>query len=85
MRRREEARNSLEGYLYRVRDLLEEEGETPFRKCSKEAERDTMKEKLEETLSWLHEHGDDADTRDYISRRTALESVATSNPVVPLF
>ena len=38
-RRHEEARNTLEGYLYRVRDLLSEDGETPFRKCSKEEER----------------------------------------------
>lgn len=70
---KEEARNTLEGYLYRVRDLLEEEGDTPFRKCSKEPERTAMQETLEETFSWLHDHGDDASTHDYISRRTSIE------------
>lgn len=72
-RRREEARNSLEGYLYRMRDLLEEEGETPFRKCSKEDERKAMKDKLEQAFSWLHDHGDDASTDEYIQQRAALE------------
>lgn len=73
LRRKEEARNALEAYLYRVRDLLEEEGETPFRKCSQEEERQTLGQKLEETFNWLHDHGDEADTNDYVKRRTALE------------
>jgi hypoxia up-regulated 1 len=72
-RRKEEARNALEAYLYRVRDLLEEEGDTPFRKCSREEERQTLNQKLEETVAWLHDDGDDASTSDYIQRRTALE------------
>lgn len=74
-RRKEEARNSLEGYLYRVRDLLEDGPETPFMKCSQKTERTAMGEKLEETFRWLHDHGDDADTVDYILKRTALEYV----------
>ncbi len=69
----EEARNGLEGYLYRVRDLLSEDGDTPFVKCSKEPERAEMKRKLDETFTWLHEHGDDAKTQDYVKRRSALE------------
>ena len=72
-RRKEEARNTLEGYLYRVRDLLDEDGETPFRKCSKDNEREAMATKLEETFSWLSDHGDDAKTNEYIERRSALE------------
>ena len=70
---KEEARNTLEGYLYRVRDLLEEEGETPFRKCSKEEERKAMSEKLEETFAWLHDEGEEAETKAYVDRRAALE------------
>ena len=70
-RRKEEARNALEGYLYRVRDLLDEEGETPFRKCSKEEERQAMGEKLQEALAWLHDHGDEAETNAYIEQRAA--------------
>lgn len=75
VRRKEEARNALEAYLYRVRDLLEDEGDTPFRKCSKEEERRSMSEKLEETFSWLHDEGDDADTTAYVQHRSALEYV----------
>ncbi|THH27975.1 hypothetical protein EUX98_g6205 [Antrodiella citrinella] len=79
-RRREEARNSLEGYLYRVRDLLEDEPTTPFMKCSQEQERTAMREKMQETFEWLHEDGDDASTADYIAHRAALESF--EKPVV---
>ncbi|KAH9943772.1 Hsp70 protein-domain-containing protein [Amylocystis lapponica] len=79
-RHREEARNALEGYLYRVRDLLEETGDTPFVKCSQDGERRRMAEKLQETLAWLHDYGDDADTRDYVEKRSAVE--ALERPVV---
>jgi hypoxia up-regulated 1 len=58
--------------LYRVRDLLQEEGETPFRKCSKEEERRAMGDKLEAALAWLHDH-DDATTNEYIEQRSSLE------------
>ncbi len=74
--RRGEARNSLEGYLYRVRDLLEDENsETPFKKCSQEQERQIIQSKLEEGFNWLHEHGDDADTKQYIDQRASIEYV----------
>ncbi|KAH8079815.1 heat shock protein 70 family [Cristinia sonorae] len=79
-RRKEEARNSLEGYLYRVRDLLEEDSTTPFMKCSQEQERNSMREKLDETFSWLYDQGDDAQTADYIQKRSAIESI--ERPVI---
>ncbi|TCD68568.1 lumenal Hsp70 protein [Steccherinum ochraceum] len=79
-RRKEEAHNSLEGYLYRMRDLLDDESLTPFRKCSQEQEREAMRVKLEETFHWLHEEGEDADTPVLISKRTALESL--ERPVI---
>ncbi|EMD35137.1 hypothetical protein CERSUDRAFT_116612 [Gelatoporia subvermispora B] len=72
-RRREEARNTLEGYLYRVRDLLDDTSETPFMKCSQEQERKAIQERLQETFSWLYEHGDDADTAQYLDKRSSLE------------
>ncbi|KAI0742863.1 actin-like ATPase domain-containing protein [Daedaleopsis nitida] len=75
-RKREEARNTLEGYLYRLRDLLEDESnEAPFVKCSQPSERKSLSGKVDETLGWLQEHGDDADTIQYIDKRTALESL----------
>ena len=73
VRRKEEARNALEAYLYRLRDLLEEEGDTPFRKCSRQEERQTLNEKLEEAFGWLHGDGDDAKASEYVARREALE------------
>ena len=73
-RRHEEARNTLEAYLYRLRDLLSEESESaPFVKCSQPSERKKLSEKVDETLAWLNDHGDDADTIQYIDKRTALE------------
>ncbi|TDL26892.1 actin-like ATPase domain-containing protein [Rickenella mellea] len=72
-RRREDARNILEGYLYRVRDLLEEDEQSPFMKCSKEEERSAIREKMESTLLWLHDQADEADTVTFWDKRNALE------------
>ncbi|KAI0633042.1 actin-like ATPase domain-containing protein [Trametes polyzona] len=80
-RKREEARNTLESYLYRLRDLLSDESsDSPFVKCSQAAERKALAEKTDETLTWLADHGDDADTMQYIDKRTALESL--ERPIV---
>lgn len=50
-RKREEARNTLEGYLYKLRDLLSDESsESPFVKCSQSAERKALAEKTDSTL-----------------------------------
>ncbi|KAJ8461803.1 hypothetical protein ONZ45_g18168 [Pleurotus djamor] len=74
--RREEARNTFEAYLYRVRDLLEDENDaSPFRKCSQPSERATIGDKLEEAFSWLHEEGDNADTPHFLDKRSALETL----------
>ena len=73
-RKREEARNTLESYIYKLRDLLEDESsEAPFVKCSQNQERKAIAEKVDETLVWLQDHGEDADTIEYIDKRTALE------------
>ena len=73
-RKREESRNTLEGYLYRLRDLLaDESNDAPFVKCSQPSERKSLAEKVDETLAWLQDHGEDADTIQYIDKRTALE------------
>ena len=56
-----------------MRDLLAEDGGTPFRKCSQESERATLGAKLDETFAWLAEHGDDAGTGELRERRAALE------------
>jgi hypoxia up-regulated 1 len=72
--RKEDARNTLEGYLYRVRDLLDESNlEHPFMKCSKESERKEIAEKLEQTIAWLHEKGDIAETSQFYDKRNIIE------------
>ncbi|PCH43121.1 actin-like ATPase domain-containing protein [Wolfiporia cocos MD-104 SS10] len=74
--RREEAHNTLEGYMYKLRDLLDElRPDTPFVKCSQEPERKRIAEKLKETFTWLSEHGEDADTKALVDKRTALEAL----------
>ena len=77
-RRREEARNNLEAYLYRIRDLLEDEETNPFKRCSKKEERDAIQEKLEETLLWMHEYADDAQTIDFWDKKNLVEYVTVS-------
>ena len=58
-RAREEARNSLEGYLYRVRDLLEDDSTgSSSVGYSQEKERKAMEKKLEESFNWLSEYDD---------------------------
>ncbi|KAF7373516.1 Actin-like ATPase domain-containing protein [Mycena sanguinolenta] len=74
--RKEEARNSLEGYLYRMRDLLDEENrDTPFKQCSQEEERKAIAAKLDESFEWLHDKGDVAETSQFLDKRNALETL----------
>lgn len=74
---REEAQNTLEAYLYKLRDLLEDGPDSPFMKCSKPVERQAIEQKLAETISWLHEEGDTAETAELRVKRGALECVYT--------
>lgn len=77
---REEAHNSLEGYLYKLRDLLNDGPETPFIKCSQLSERQTLSDKLSEIAAWLHEEGDTADRLQLWEKRSALETL--EKPIV---
>ncbi|KAH9920858.1 actin-like ATPase domain-containing protein [Epithele typhae] len=80
-RKHEEARNTLEGYIYKLRDLLSDESPSaPFMKCSQSEERKKIAQKVDETLVWLNEHGDDANTAQYIEQRSALETL--ERPIV---
>lgn len=72
--RREEARNTFESYLYRLRDLLNEDNkDTPFKKCSQASERKEIAERLEESFAWLADRGDLAETSQFLDKRIALE------------
>ncbi|KAF8622291.1 hypothetical protein AX15_007154 [Amanita polypyramis BW_CC] len=79
--RREEARNSFEAYLYRLRDLVDPDNiDTPFKKCSQELERKAISDKLDELFSWLFDKGDLAETSQFFNKRIALE--ALERPVI---
>ncbi|KAJ7353363.1 Hsp70 protein-domain-containing protein [Mycena albidolilacea] len=72
--RKEEARNTFESYLYRMRDLLDEENrDTPFKQCSQVEERKAIAAKLDESFEWLHDKGDVAETSQFLDKRNALE------------
>lgn len=72
--RKDEARNTLESYLYRMRDLLDDENrDTPFKKCSQESERQAIAEKLEDSFAWLHDRADVAETSQFLDKRISLE------------
>jgi hypoxia up-regulated 1 len=76
--RREEARNTFESYLYRLRDLLSEDNKsTPSKKCSQPCERNAITEKLDESFAWLSDRGDLAETSQFLDKRIALEYVAS--------
>jgi hypothetical protein len=82
-RANEDARNTLESYLYRVRDLLDNDNtDTPFRKCSKATERNAISARLSETMAWMHDNGDGADTKTLLSKRNDLE-YAPDTPSLP--
>ena len=54
-------------------------------KCSQERERESISEKVSEVYSWLHEDGEDAETDQYLSRRSSLESVPQPLQIYALF
>ncbi|GKT76280.1 heat shock protein 70-like protein [Colletotrichum tofieldiae] len=64
-RLREEALNQLEGFTYKVRDLLESEA---FIAVSTPEERATLEKKNSEASDWLYEEGADA-SRDELKKR----------------
>ncbi|CAD6887112.1 unnamed protein product [Tilletia controversa] len=70
---REEARNQLESYLYRVRDLLDDD--KSFEAASKPAEREAIQTKLSELQSWVSGDGDGADTAHLRLKRASLETL----------
>ncbi|KAK0522505.1 lumenal Hsp70 protein [Tilletia horrida] len=70
---REEARNQLESYLYRVRDLLDDD--KTFEMASKATERDAISTKLSELQSWVSGDGDGADTAQLRLKRASLETL----------
>lgn len=76
--RREESLNLLEGYLYRLRDLLEGDATSPFHEFVQPEEHARLARGLQDTLTWLHEEGQTADASTLKHMRDKLEYVGMS-------
>ena len=71
---REEARNLLEGYLYRLSGLLDPEAENRgIQDYSTAAERDALAVLLRSTFEWLGHHAEKADEQSLQAKRSALQ------------
>lgn len=73
---RSEAHNSLEGFTYKVRDLLDSDA---FIAASTEAERKELEEKSSAASDWLYEDGADASTEELKKRLKQLKDLV--NPI----
>ncbi|BGP27455.1 lumenal Hsp70 protein [Rhodotorula toruloides] len=72
-RAHEEARNVLESYVYRVRDLLSHN--EAFVAASVESERKAVKEAMERTAEWLWDEGEGAETKVLKEKKRDLEKL----------
>jgi hypoxia up-regulated 1 len=71
-RTREEARNNLESFVYRVRDFLQNE---VVLQVSTESQRAELSSKLSETSDWLYGEGEEAQTVEFKTRLNNLKFV----------
>ncbi|KAH7100496.1 HSP70-domain-containing protein [Auriculariales sp. MPI-PUGE-AT-0066] len=70
-----EARNVLEGYIYRLRDLVSGDKASPFFEFSSESERKKLEDKLEEVSAWMADLGDTASTTELVEKKRSLEAI----------
>lgn len=71
-REREDARNSLESFVYRTLDFLYDE---VVETVASEEQREELREKLSETSDWIYDEGEHADTKAYIDQLNTLKYV----------
>ncbi|KAF4126387.1 hypoxia up-regulated 1 [Geosmithia morbida] len=71
---REEALNQLEGFTYKIRDLLEDEA---FVAVSTETERTKLAEKSSAAGEWLYEDGSDATKDEFKAKLKELQDLVT--------
>lgn len=69
---RETARNGLEAYIYRVRDLLESDS---FTEVSTDAERSNLKSLAASADQWMYGDGDTAPLADLVAKRRTMAIV----------
>ncbi|KAI0124857.1 stress protein [Xylariales sp. AK1849] len=73
-RSREETLNQLEGFTYRVRDLLDSES---FVAASTDKERATLEKKANDASEWLYDDGADASRDELRSRLKVLKDLVS--------
>ncbi|ORZ14632.1 Hsp70 protein-domain-containing protein [Absidia repens] len=69
---REEAKNNLESFVYRTLDFLYDD---TVAIVSTEEQQEQLREQLSETSDWLYDEGENAETKAYLDRMTALKSL----------
>ena len=69
---REEALNSLEGYTYKIRDIIEDSG---FIAASSQKDRDQIEKKAREAGDWIYGDGADAKLEDFQDRLKELKKL----------
>ncbi|WVF72219.1 hypothetical protein IAT40_007031 [Kwoniella sp. CBS 6097] len=73
---REEARNLLEGYLYRLSGLLSDDAENKaLHEFASEKERKTLRKNVDEAMEWLGEEAERADEKTLRKKRADLEAL----------
>ena len=73
-----DGKNSLEGYCYNLKNMLEDEDKGIANKISEE-EKETIEEAIKEAMEWLDEN-QEAEKKDYENRQKELESIV--NPII---
>ncbi|KAG8893150.1 lumenal Hsp70 protein, partial [Tulasnella sp. 417] len=71
---REQAYNLLEGFLYRLRDLLEDDS-SAFHEFAQPDEQARLSDKLATTMTWLHDDGEEAAADVLLAKRAELEKL----------
>jgi len=77
-RERVDAKNSLEGFAYNLRNQIEDKDKLGEKISG--SDKETLSDAIRETLDWLDEVGDSATAEDLRDRQKVLESV--SNPII---
>lgn len=71
---REEARNLLEGYLYRLANLLDPDTDNmALQEYSTPEEQDRLRQMKDEAFEWLLENAEGADEKALKEKRFAIE------------
>ncbi|WWC61044.1 uncharacterized protein I303_103622 [Kwoniella dejecticola CBS 10117] len=73
---REEARNLLEGYLYRLSGLLSQDADNKaLHEYASAKERDTLRKLVDKSMEWLGDHAETADEATLKGKRADLEAL----------